>query len=72
VAKYVCKHLDEQTPYVQAGYVQKPPRVMSKGIGNAYFENLMKLHPDLRQQIENVQDFEEFKVLYDKFFFIGS
>ena len=43
---------------------------MSKGIGNAYFEKLMKLHPDLRQQIENVQDFEEFKVLYDKFFFI--
>lgn len=70
VAKYVCKHLDEQTPYVQAGYIQKPPRVMSKGIGNAYFEKLMELHPDLRRQIENVQNFEEFKVLYNKFFFI--
>lgn len=69
VAKYVCKPLTEQTPYVQAGFLPKPPRVMSKGIGLNYFDKLNKNNPTLRDEINNVASFEEFKTIWNKYFF---
>lgn len=69
VSKYVCKPLTEQTPYVQAGFLPKPPRVISKGIGKSYFDKLNKNNPTLRDEINNVSSFDEFKVIWNKYFF---
>ena len=69
VSKYVCKPLIEQTPYVQAGFLPKPPRVISKGIGLNYFDKIKKDNPTLYNEINNVSSFDEFKIIWSKYFF---
>lgn len=65
-SKYVCKPVEFQNPYVNAGFLPNPPRVLSKGIGKSYRDSTCT--DEVRAQIAAVRTMSDYQLIRNLYF----